>query len=233
MNVEVKSISVKQAREFLDDTMMLVYRGDLTHEAAAAKIELLWDCIVHSMLKNKEEWGSSQIADYGFLDTHVQWLKSTLVEQKLAQATIDTSKDKIIIDGVQVHPMSLNFQSKTEFIYSMGEPINPRDKHKTLTVYWSEPCDSNPVHTVAPPPPPPYHNIGDEQKLNTGKGEDSHKFQIPPSTFSSIQQIQSALKKDDYSYLNKLLKKAFASWIGGYQPIAKEDQQTATPPKSR
>ena len=53
MNIEIKLISSKQAREFLDDTMMLVYRGELTHEAAAAKIELLWDSIVHSILKIK------------------------------------------------------------------------------------------------------------------------------------------------------------------------------------
>ena len=149
MNVEVKSISVKQAREFLDDTMMLVYRGDLTHEAAAAKIEFLWDCIVHSMLKNKEEWGSSQIADYGFLDTHAELLKSRLVEQKLAQATIDTSKDKVIIDGVQVHPTNVNFDVETEFVYQMGQNAKPHKKHKKLTIEWSEPCESNPVNTVS------------------------------------------------------------------------------------
>ena len=244
MNIEIKAISPKRAREFLEDIVSLVFRGELTLEAAAAKTEFLWDCIVHSMLKNKEEW-DGKIADYGFLDEQAQWLKSRVLERKkIAQARIDTQKDKIVIDGVQVHPVSVNLESKTEFVYQIGQALKPRNKQKTLTIEWSEPCNSNPVHTVAPlhtvapppPPPPPSHLIS-EVDLKTIQTEDvpqdPYRFQVPPSTFSSIQQMQSALEKDDYSHLNKLLKKAFASWVGGYQPIAKEDQQTATPPKSR
>ena len=218
MNVEVKSISVKQAREFLDDTMMLVYRGDLTHEAAAAKIELLWDCIVHSMLKNKEEWGSSQIADYGFLDTHVQWLKSTLVEQKLAQARIDTQKDKITIDGVQVHPTNVNLDIETEFVYQMGQNAKPHKKHKKLTIEWSEPCESNPVHTVfPPPPPPPYHNIGEEEhKQNTVKGFESTEIAKVLDVLDTATKAKGLGEADEF-YRN--LARIFC----GYQPIAKED----------
>ena len=55
IEIEIKPITVNQAREFLGDITLLVYRGELTHEAAAAKIELLWYSIVHSILKNKEE----------------------------------------------------------------------------------------------------------------------------------------------------------------------------------
>ena len=141
MSIDIKAISPKQAREFLDDTMMLVYRGELTHEAAAAKLELLWSSIVHSMLKNKEEWNSNQIADYGFLDTHAEWLKSRLVEQKFAQATIDTQKDKVVVDGVQVHHTNLNLDIETEFVYQMGQNAKPHKKHKKLTIEWSEPCE--------------------------------------------------------------------------------------------
>ena len=117
----------------------------------------------------------------------------------------------------------------------MGQKAKPHKKHKKLTIEWSEPCESNPVDIVAPPPPPSH--LISEVDLKTIQTEDDpqdpYRFQVPPSTFSSIQQMQSELEKDDYSYLNKLLKKAFAPWIGGYQPIGKEDQQTATPPKSR
>ena len=119
----------------------------------------------------------------------------------------------------------------------MGQNAKPHKKHKKLTIEWSEPCNSNPVNTVAPPPPPPppshYISEVDLKSIQNDDHKEPYKFQVLPSTFSSIQQMQSALKKDDYSYLNKLLKKAFAPWIGGYQPIGKEDQQTATPPKSR
>ena len=174
MDLEIKPITVNQAREFLGDITLLVYRGELTHEAAAAKIELLWYSIVHSILKNKEEW-DGKIADYGFLDEQVQWLKSRLVKEKLAQATIDTQKDKIVIDGVQVHPTNVNLDIETEFVYQMGQKAKPHKKHKKLTIEWSEPCESNPVHTVPPPPPPPYHNIGEPQKLNTVKGFETLK----------------------------------------------------------
>ena len=200
IEIEIKPITVNQAREFLGDITLLVYRGELTHEAAAAKIELLWYSIVHSILKNKEEW-DGKIADYGFLDEQVQWLKSRLAEEKFAQATIDTQKDKIVIDGVQVHPISVNLESKTEYIRTSKNTAKPRNKQKMLTVYWNEPCESNPVHTVPPPPPPPYYNIGEPQKLNTVKG-----FETLTSAFSSMQKIQSGLIKDDYSFLNKLLK---------------------------
>ena len=201
MDLEIKPITVNQAREFLGDITLLVYRGELTHEAAAAKIELLWYSIVHSILKNKEEW-DGKIADYGFLDEQVQWLKSRLAEEKFAQATIDPQKDKIVIDGVQVHPISVNLDIETEFVYQMWQDAKPRKK---LTIEWSEPCDSNPVHTVAPPPPPPYHNIGEEEhKQNTVKG------------------LGEADEKVSNFYRN--LARIFC----GYQPIAKEDQQTAS-----
>ena len=239
MNLEIKPMTVEAAHKFVSETMAkAVFYGEFTEEAAISRVELLWCSIVASILKNPKEWGELQIKDFACIEDRLNQAKNRIIEQKFAQATIDTQKDKITIDGVQVHPANVNLDIETEFVYQMGQKAKPHKKHKKLTIEWSEPCNSNPVHTVAPPPPPPppSHLIS-EVDLKTIQTEDvpqdPYKFQIPPSTFSSIQQIQSALKKDDCSYLNKLLKKAFAPWIGGYQPIAKEDKQTATPLKSR
>ena len=224
IEIEIKPITVNQAREFLGDITLLVYRGELTHEAAAAKIELLWYSIVHSILKNKEEW-DGKIADYGFLDEQVQWLKSRLVKEKLTQATIDTQKDKITIDGVQVHPTNVNLDIETEFVYQMGQNAKPHKKHKKLTIEWSEPCESNSVHTVAPPPPPPYHNIGEEEhKQNTVKGFESTEIAKVLDVLDTATKAKGLGEADEF-YRN--LARIFC----GYQPIAKEDQQTATPPK--
>lgn len=175
-----------------------------------------------------------EIKDFKYVESKAKELKSMLVEQKFAQATIDTQKDKIIIDGVQVQPTNVNFESRTGYIRTSKNIAKPDKKHKKLTIEWIEQCDSNPDHTVAPPPPPSHYiSEVDLKSIQNDDHKEPYKFQVPPSTFSSIQQIQSALKKDDYSYLNKLLKKAFATWIGGYQPIGKEDQEPAPPPKSR
>ena len=239
MNLEIKPMTVEAAHKFVSETMTkAVFYGEFTEEAAISRVELLWCSIVASIFKNPKEWGELQIKDFAYIEDRLNQAKNRIIEQKFARATIDTQKDKITIDGVQVHPTNVNFDVETEFVYQMGQNAKPHKKHKKLTIEWSEPCESNPVHTVAPPPPPPppSHLIS-EVDLKTIQTEDvpqdPYRFQVPPSTFSSIQQMQSALGKDDYSYLNKLLKKAFAPWVGGYQPIAKEDQQTATPPKSR
>lgn len=222
-------MSVEEAHKFVSETLLKsTYYYELTQEAALARIEFFYDCLTKSILKNKEEWGGFKLSDFNYVATCIDEMKETIVKEKFTQTTIDTQKDKITIDGVRVHPISVNLESKTEFVYPMGQNAKPRKKHKKLTIEWSEPCESNPVHTVPPPPPPPYHNIGEPQKLNTVKG-----FETLTSAFSSMQKIQSGLIKDDYSFLNKLLKKAFAPWIGGYQPIVKEDQQTAPPPKSK
>ena len=236
MNLEIKPMTVEAAHKFVSETMTkAVFYGEFTEEAAISRVELLWCSIVASIFKNPKEWGELQIKDFAYIEDRLNQAKNRIIEQKFAQATIDTQKDKITIDGVQVHPTNVNFDVETEFVYQMGQNAKPHKKHKKLTIEWSELCESNPVDIVAPPPP--LSHLISEVDLKTIQTEDvpqdPYRFPVPPSTFSSIQQMQSALKKDDYSYLNKLLKKAFAPWVGGYQPIAKEDQQTATPPKSR
>jgi hypothetical protein len=229
IEIEIKPITVNQAREFLGDITLLVYRGELTHEAAAAKIELLWYSIVHSILKNKEEW-DGKITDYGFLDEQVQWLKSRLVKEKLAQATIDTQKDKIVIDGVQVYPTNVNLDIETEFVYQMGQNAKPHKKHKKLTIEWSEPCESNPVDIVAPPPP--YHNIGEEQTLNTVKGFENTEMYEALKVIQESKQL-GRTQTQIGCFFRYLSEKFCTPKVDSRQPIVKEDQQTATPPKSR
>lgn len=230
MNLEIKPMTVEAAHKFVSETMTkAVFYGEFTEEAAISRVELLWCSIVASIFKNPKEWGELQIKDFAYIEDRLNQAKNRIIEQKFARATIDTQKDKITIDGVQVHPTNVNFDVETEFVYQMGQNAKPHKKHKKLTIEWSEPCDSNPVHTVAPPPPPPYHNIGEEEhKQNTVKGFESTetaKVLDVLDTATKAKGLGEADEKVTNFYRN--LARIFC----GYQPIAKEDQQTATPPK--
>lgn len=230
MNLEIKPMTVEAAHKFVSETMTkAVFYGEFTEEAAISKVELLWCSIVASIFKNPKEWGELQIKDFAYIEDRLNQAKSRLVEQKFAQAIIYTQKDKITIDGVQVHPTNVNFDVETEFVYQMGQNEKPHKKHKKLTIEWSEPCESNPVDTVAPPPPPPpYHNIGEEQKLNTVKGFESTEIAKVLDVLDTATKAKGLGEADEkVSNFYRNLARIFC----GYQPIAKEDQQTATPPK--
>ena len=166
MNLDLKPMTVEAAHKFVSETMTkAVFYGEFTEEAAISRVELLWCSIVASIFKNPKEWGELQIKDFAYIEDRLNHAKNRIIEQKFAQATIDTQKDKITIDGVQVHPANVNLDIETEFVYQMGKEPRPHKKHKKLTIEWIEQCDSNSVHTVdLPTPPPPYHNIGEEQK---------------------------------------------------------------------
>ena len=127
-----------------------------------------------SILKNKEEWGGFKLSDFNYVATCIDEMKETIVKEKFAQVLIKI-EDEITIDGVKIYPDKIDLESKTEFVYPVGQNAKPHQKHKKLTIEWSEPCESNPVHTVPPPPPPPYYNIGEPQKLNTVKGFEALK----------------------------------------------------------
>ena len=226
MNLDLKPMTVEEAHKFVSETLLkATYYCEITEEAAIARIAFFWDCLVQSLIKNYEDWNGLDLKDFKYVESKVIELKSRLVEQKFSQTTIDTQKDKITIDGVQVHPTNVNLDIETEFVYQMGQNAKPHKKHKKLTIEWSEPCESNPVHTVPPPPPPPYHNIGEEEhKQNTVKGFESTEIAKVLDVLDTATKAKGLGEADEF-YRN--LARIFC----GYQPIAKEDQQTATPPK--
>lgn len=141
-----------------------------------------------------------QIKDFACIEDRLNQAKNRIIEQKFAQATIDTQKDKITIDGVQVHPANVNLDIETEFVYQMGQNAKPHKKHKKLTIEWSEPCESNPVHTVAPPPPPPppTHYISEMNKSN---------FSLLDCLLSPKEQAKTQKEKEQEEQIAAILAK--------------------------
>ena len=140
MNIDIKPMSVEEAHKFVSETLLkATYYCEITEEAAIARIEFFWDCLVQSLIKNYEDWNGLEIKDFKYVESKAIELKTRLVEQKFAQVTIATQKDKITIDGVQVYPTNVSLASKTEYIRTSKNTAKPHNKHKTLTIYWNEP----------------------------------------------------------------------------------------------
>ena len=218
MNIEIKPMSVEEAHKFVSETLLkATYYYELTHEAALARIEFFYDCLTKSILKNKEEWGGFRLSDFNYVATCIDEMKETIVKDKFAQTTIDTQKDKIVIDGVQVNPINVNLDIETEFVYQMGQNAKPHKKHKKLTIEWSEPCESNPVHTVAPPPPPPTHYISEMNKSN---------FSLFGWLVKPKEQAKTQKEKEQEEQIAAILAKKIEARkegriVRGYQSIVK------------
>ena len=232
MNLEIKPMTVEAAHKFVSETMTkAVFYGEFTEEAAISRVELLWCSIVASIFKNPKEWGELQIKDFAYIEDRLNQAKNRIIEQKFAQATIDTQKDKITIDGVQVHPANVNLDIETEFVYQMGQKAKPHKKHKKLTIEWSEPCESNPVHTVAPPPPPPppTHYISEMNKSN---------FSLFGWLVKPKEQAKTQKEKEQEEQIAAILAKKIEARkegriVRGYQPIVKKDYFFSSSRKQR
>ena len=103
MNLKLKPMTVEEAHRFLHETLLkATYYCEITEEAAIARIEFFWDCLVKSLMANPQEWNGLQLKDFQYIENKAVELKTRFVDKKSAALKVDTESNYIVIDGVEI-----------------------------------------------------------------------------------------------------------------------------------